>query len=86
MSTKPVFLDETGRRWRVVRLVLLAGVTALIAMPLILILSIRNVGVTPERSLGHPESSADNVRPIGSWFIRSRYRANLRAVHGTEEP
>jgi hypothetical protein len=86
MSTSPVFLDETGRRWRVVRLVLLAGATVLIAMPLILILSIRNVGVTPEKSLGRPESSVGNARPVGSRFIRSRYRASLLAVHGTEEP
>ncbi|MGP0089018.1 MAG: hypothetical protein ACLPKB_03515 [Xanthobacteraceae bacterium] len=75
MSVNPVFLDETGRRWKVVRLVLLTGATVLIAIPLGLLLSIQNVSVTPAKSLGQQEASLSRTiaRPIdpASWSTRA---------------
>jgi len=50
MSDKPIFLDETGSRWRLSRVVLISIVTALLMLPIVLALSILKVGVLPERS------------------------------------
>jgi hypothetical protein len=55
MKVKPVFLDESGRRWKVVRPVLLAGAATLVAIPIGLILSIQNVSVGPQNSSGAEE-------------------------------
>jgi hypothetical protein len=50
MSDKPVFLDETGSRWRLSRIVLFGIATALLMLPIVLALSILKVGVLSERS------------------------------------
>ena len=66
MSVNPVFLDESGRRWKVVRPLLVAGATTLVAIPISLVLSIQNVSVTPQTS-SEPEAqflSQVTERPI----------------------
>jgi len=50
MSDKPIFLDETGSRWKLSRIVLFSIVTVLLMLPFFLALSILKVGVLPERS------------------------------------
>jgi hypothetical protein len=46
-SDKPVFLDETGLRWRLFRIVLLGLLTAVLTLPIVLTLSILTVEVLP---------------------------------------
>jgi len=67
MSDKPIFLDETGSRWRLSRIVLLSVVTVLLMLPIVLALSILKVGVLPERSnelqqiiIGSPRERGNN--------------------------
>jgi hypothetical protein len=47
ISDKPVFLDETGLRWRLFRIVLLGLLTAVLTLPIVLTLSILTVEVLP---------------------------------------
>ncbi len=47
---KPVFLDQTGLRWRLLRVVLLGIATGFFLLPFALALSILSVEVLPERS------------------------------------
>ena len=48
MIERPIFLDETGRRWKIVRPLLVASVAGLIGIVGLLILSIEMVGTIPE--------------------------------------
>ncbi len=50
MSDKPVFLDQTGLRWRLLRVVLLGFAAGLFLLPIALALSILRVDVLPGRS------------------------------------
>jgi len=50
MYDKPIFLDETGFRWRLLRVVLLGFATGLVTLPIILALSIMRVEVLAEPS------------------------------------
>jgi hypothetical protein len=81
-SDKPIFLDETGLRWRLSRIVLLGFATGLLLLPIVLALSILKVGVLPERSgelrqqiiTGFP--SWNRIRPMTSrGFGRREIRA-----------
>ena len=87
MSVNPVFLDETGRRWKLVRPVLLTGAAALVAIPVSLLLSIQNVSVTPEKLTEPDEASLSQAAalPVDRISFTTRpwritRRANSRAV------
>jgi hypothetical protein len=45
ISDKPIFLDETGLRWRLVRIVLLSLITTVLILPIALTISILTVEV-----------------------------------------
>jgi hypothetical protein len=67
MSDRPIFLDETGSRWRLSRIVLFSIAIALLMLPIVLALSILKVGVLPERSnelhqiiIGSPRDAGNN--------------------------
>ena len=47
ISEKPIFLDETGLRWRLVRIVLLSLIMTVLILPIILTISILTVEVLP---------------------------------------
>jgi hypothetical protein len=47
---KPIFLDQTGHRWKLMRTVLVGLATGFCLIPFLLALSILNVEVLPERS------------------------------------
>jgi len=63
---KPIFLDETGQRWRLLRAVLLGSATGLLMLPVILALSIMKVEVLPERS-GELQQRVIAASPSGYW-------------------
>jgi hypothetical protein len=73
MDAKPVFFDETGKRWRIVRFVLIVGTTALLLIPILLVLSIITTPVIPElliqqhARLAAPAAARGNV-------LRRHYR------------
>ena len=46
-SDRPVFLDDTGLRWRLLRIVLLSLITAVLILPIVLTISILTVEVLP---------------------------------------
>jgi hypothetical protein len=50
MPDRPIFLDQTGLRWRLLRVVMLGLATGFCLLPFVLALSILNVEVLPERS------------------------------------
>jgi hypothetical protein len=50
MSVDPVFFDKSGRRWRVVKLMLFFGAVMLIALPCFLVVSIEKVSTPSETS------------------------------------
>jgi hypothetical protein len=50
VSDKPVFLDQTGHRWKLIRIVLVGLATGFCLIPFLLALSILNVEVLPEQS------------------------------------
>ena len=49
ITDKPIFLDETGLRWRLVRIVLLSLLATVLILPIVLTLSILTVEVLPAR-------------------------------------
>ena len=50
ISDKPIFLDETGLRWRLVRIVLLSLLATVLILPIVLTISILTVEVLPAQS------------------------------------
>jgi len=81
-SDKPIFLDETGQRWRLSRIVLLCFAAGLLLLPIVLALSILEVGVLPERSGGLRQQLItgfppwNQIRPITTrGFGRRQIRA-----------
>jgi len=66
MSDKPIFLDETGSRWRLSRIVLFSIATVLLMLPIVLALSILKVGVLPERSNESQQTIIGSPREAGN--------------------
>jgi hypothetical protein len=81
VSDKPIFLDESRLRWRLLRPVLITCAIGLLIVPVILTLSILNVEVLPElkpqqaiAALDRPEVS-QSVRMMSSDSRKEPIRA-----------
>jgi hypothetical protein len=64
VSDRPIFLDESRLRWRLLRPVLVACAIGLLIIPVILTLSILNVEVLPELTPQQPVATLE--RPEGT--------------------
>ncbi len=83
MYVKPVFLDESGKRWRIVKLVLVAIAATFLFIPLLLLLSIARTPVMPEFQIQQQAHLAAPAAPRGNSARRhyqqskSTYRSSL---------
>jgi hypothetical protein len=48
MSADPVFFDESGRRWRIARWLLIALLTLIVALPAAFVISAVRIGKVPQ--------------------------------------
>jgi hypothetical protein len=66
ISDKPIFLDETGLRWRLVRIVLLSLITTVLILPIALTISI-------------PAPASSYKMPLKHMNYRALYDSQIRA-------
>ena len=55
ISENPVFLDESGRRWKIVKWLIIAAVATFVAVPMLLLISIEKVVGPPLIAAGEGE-------------------------------
>jgi hypothetical protein len=84
ISDKPIFLDETGLRWRLVRIVLISLITTVLILPIALTISILTVEVLPaqffdlqQHVITAPASSYK--MPLKHMNYRALYDSQIRA-------
>ena len=80
ISDKPIFLDETGLRWRLVRIVLLSLITTVLILPIVLTISILTVEVLPVQSTDLQQQ----VTASAPGYLMPPKRMNSRALYGSQ--
>jgi hypothetical protein len=73
---KPVFLDQTGHRWKLIRIVLVGLATGFCLIPFLLALSILNVEVLPKL----PNELLQQITPASAPGFGAQVR-RLRSSH-----
>jgi hypothetical protein len=81
ISDKPIFLDETGLRWRLVRIVLLSLITTVLILPIALTISILTVEVLPTQFFDLRQHVI--TAPASSYKTLSTI---VRSAHGDNRP
>ena len=77
MSGNPVFFDESGRRWRIVRWLLIALLVGIVSLPTIFLISTVTIGRVPavfEDSRSHTNTTTDRLAQFGRAAARHRLR------------
>lgn len=78
ISDKPIFLDETGLRWRLVRIVLLSLLATVLILPIVLTMSILTVEVLPAQSTNLQQQVITSSAP---GYLMPPKRTNSRALY-----
>jgi hypothetical protein len=78
---KPIFLDETGLRWRLVRIVLLGLIMTVLILPIVLTISILTVEVLPAQFTDLQQQVITASAP--SYLMPSK-RMNSRALYDSQ--
>jgi hypothetical protein len=80
-SDRPVFLDDTGLRWRLLRIVMLILLATVLILPIVLAISILTVEVLPARfsDLRQQVTTA----PASSYKMPLK-RMNYRALYDSQ--
>jgi|HubBroStandDraft_6_1064221.scaffolds.fasta_scaffold88370_2 hypothetical protein len=80
-SDRPVFLDDTGLRWRLLRIVMLILLATVLILPIVLTISILTVEVLPARfsDLRQQVTTA----PASSYKMPLK-RMNYRALYDSQ--
>jgi hypothetical protein len=77
MSVNPVFFDESGRRWRIARWLLIALLTGIVSFPTIFVIStirIERVPAVFENSGPNANTAADRIAQFGPAAAKHRLR------------
>ena len=77
MSANSVFFDESGRRWRIVRWLLIAILIGLVSLPTAFLISAVMIERVPEAfkdSGSRTNTTADQLAPFGRAAARHRPR------------
>ena len=80
ISDKPIFLDETGLRWRLVRIVLLSLLATVLILPIVLTISILTVEVLPAQSTDLQRK----VTASAPGYLMPPKRMNSRALYDSQ--
>jgi len=80
ISDKPIFLDETGLRWRLVRIVLLSLLATVLILPIVLTISILTVEVLPAQSTDLQQQ----VTASAPGYLMPPKRINSRALYDSQ--
>ena len=75
MSANPVFFDESGRRWRIMRWLLIAILIGLVSLPTAFLISAVTIERVPEvfKDLGsRTNTTADQLAQFGRAAARHR--------------
>ena len=80
ISDKPIFLDETGLRWRLVRIVLLSLLATVLILPIVLTISILTVEVLPAQSTDLQQQ----VTASAPGYLMPPKRMNSRALYDSQ--
>ncbi len=78
ISDKPIFLDETGLRWRLVRIVLLSLLATVLILPIVLTISILTVEVLPAQSTNLQQQVITSSAP---GYLMPPKQMNSRALY-----
>jgi hypothetical protein len=78
ISDKPIFLDETGLRWRLVRIVLLSLLATVLILPIVLTISILTVEVLPAQSTNLQQQVITSSAPV---YLMPPKQMNSRALY-----
>jgi hypothetical protein len=83
-SDRPVFLDDTGLRWRLLRIVLLSLITTVLILPIVLTISILTVEVLPAQFTDLKQqaimaSAPSYLMPPKRMNTRDLYDSQIRA-------
>jgi hypothetical protein len=81
ISDKPVFLDETGLRWRLVRIVLLSLLATVLFLPIVLTISILTVEVLPAQFANLQQQVITVSAPS---YLMPPKRTNSRALDDSQ--
>jgi hypothetical protein len=77
MSAKPVFFDESGRRWRIARWLLIALLIGIVSLPAAFLISAVTSGKVSglfEDSRAHTNTTTDRLAQFGRAAARHRLR------------
>jgi hypothetical protein len=84
ISDKPIFSDETGLRWRLVRIVLVSLIMTVLILPIVLTISILTVEVLPAQFTDLQQqvitaSAPSYLTPLKRVNSRTLYDSQIRA-------
>jgi hypothetical protein len=84
ISDKPIFFDETGLRWRLVRIVLVSLIMTVLLLPIVLTISILTVEVLPAQFTDLQQhvitsSAPSYLMPLKRMNSRTPYDTQIRA-------
>jgi hypothetical protein len=77
MSADPVFFDESGRRWRIVRWLLIVFIFVIVSLPAVFLISAVTIGRAPgifEDSRSNTNTTTDRLAQFGRAAARHRLR------------
>jgi hypothetical protein len=78
---KPIFLDETGLRWRLVRIVLLSLIMVVLILPIVLTISILTVEVLPAQFTDLRQQAITASAPS---YLMPPKRMNSRTLYDSQ--